>query len=137
MKLLFVMLCIALYSNVSAETYIQLNGVSVHDRTGFNSANYGAGIEQTITDRWSVAGGWYRNSVYRGSTYGYARYSVYKDGPWDIGIGAGVVTGYNNYKVAPMAFPEVCYSYLCAIAIPQVNASGASALAVHLRLPVN
>jgi len=30
----------------------------------------------------------------------------------------------------------VCYSYLCAIAIPQVNANGASALALHLRLPI-
>lgn len=120
-----------------AETYIQINGASVHNRPGFNEFNYGVGIEQTITDRWTVAGGWYRNSEYRGSTYGYARYSVYKDGPWDIGVGGGLVTGYNSYTVAPMAFPEVCYNYLCAIAIPQVNAGGASALAVHLRLPIN
>jgi hypothetical protein len=82
--------------------------------------------------RWLV-----RNSEYRGSTYGYARYSVYKNGPWDLGIGAGLVTGYVNYTVAPMAFPEVCYSYFCAVALPQVKTSGASALAFHLRLPVN
>ena len=136
MRLLIVILFL-ITTSVSAETYIQINGASVHDRPGFNGVNYGAGIEQTITENWSVAGGWYRNSEYRGSTYGYARYSVYKDGPWDLGIGAGVVTGYNSYKVAPMAFPEVCYSYLCAIAIPQVNANGASVLAVHLRVPTN
>jgi hypothetical protein len=128
----------ALFVNlVAAETYIQFNGVSVHDRSGFNSINYGAGIEHSVTDRWSLAGGWYRNSEYRGSTYGYARYAVYKSGPWDMGVGAGVVTGYTSAAVVPMAFPEVCFSYLCAIAIPRVNANGANALAFHLRVPVN
>ena len=136
MKLLIAILFLVTTSLASAETYIQLNGVSIHDRPGFNGFNYGAGIEQTITDNWTVAGGWYRNSEYRGSTYGYARYSLYKDGIWNIGIGTGLVTGYNSYSVAPMAFPEICYSYLCAIAIPQVNANGASAIAVHLRLPI-
>jgi hypothetical protein len=137
MKIVFTILLAVFIGQVTAETYVQVNGASVHNRPGFNGFNYGAGIEQTISKNWTIAGGWYRNSEYRSSTYGYARYSVYQDGPWDLGIGAGVVTGYNSYKVAPMAFPEVCYSYLCAIAIPQVNAGGASALAVHLRLPVN
>ena len=136
MRLLVTLLLLAITSISSAETYIQINGASMHDQPGYNSFNYGAGIEQTITENWTVAGGWYRNSEYRGSTYGYARYSVYKNGPWDLGIGAGLVTGYNTYRVAPMAFPEVCYSYLCAIAIPQVNAGGASALALHLRVPI-
>ena len=134
----FIAILFAIASNFSlAQTYVQINGVSIHDKSGYNQFNYGAGIEQTITDRWTVAGGWYRNSEYRGSTYGYARYSVYKVGPWNLGVGAGLVTGYNSYTVAPMAFPELCYSYLCAVAIPQVNAGGASALAFHLRLPIN
>jgi hypothetical protein len=136
MKFLFATLCIIVCNLAAAETYVQINGVSVHDRSGFNGFNYGAGVEHAVTDRWTVAGGWYRNSEYRGSTYGYARYAVYKSGPWDIGVGAGVVTGYSSYKIAPMAFPEVCYSYLCAIAIPQVNSNGASALAFHLRIPI-
>lgn len=134
----FIAILFAILSNFSlAQTYVQINGTSIHDKPGYNQFNYGAGIEQTIADRWSVAGGWYRNSEYRGSAYGYARYSVYKDGPWDLGIGAGMVTGYQRMTVLPMAFPEVCYSYLCAIALPQVDASGASALALHLRVPVN
>jgi hypothetical protein len=120
-----------------AQTYVQINGASVHDRPGFNEFNYGAGLEQTITDRWTVAGGWFRNSEYRGSAYGYARYAVYKSGPWDIGIAGGLVTGYESYTVAPSLFPEVCYSYVCAVALPQVKTTGASALAVHLRLPIN
>jgi hypothetical protein len=137
MKTILAILLTAFINQSVAKTYVQINGASVHDKPGFNSANYGAGIEQTVSGRWSVAGGWYRNSEYRGSTYGYARYAVYKDGPWDIGVGAGLVSGYNSYQVAPIAFPEVCYSYLCAIAIPQVNVNGANAVAVHLRLPIN
>jgi hypothetical protein len=132
-----ILFCLLLISVAHAETYIQLNGASVHTQPGFNGFNYGAGIEQTITDRWTVAGGWYRNSEYRGSAYGYARYGVYKDGPWDLGIGTGLVTGYESYTVAPALFPEICYSYLCVVALPQVKTNGASALAAHLRLPIN
>lgn len=137
LKILISILLVAVVNHSMAETYIQINGASIHDRPGFNSVNYGAGIEQTVSENWTVAGGWYRNSEYRSSTYAYARYTVYKSGPWDLGIGAGLVTGYNNYTVAPMAFPEVCYSYLCAIALPQVEPGGASVLGFHLRVPVN
>jgi len=134
------LLALVLALNLSlsqAQTYVQVNGLSAHDRSGYNGWNWGAGLEQGITDRWTMAGGWYRNSDYRGSAYAYARYGVYKDGSWDIGIAGGLVTGYNPYPVAPTLFPEVCYSYLCAVALPQVKATGASALALHLRIPVN
>ena len=137
MKKLLIVLLIILSNSSQAETYVQVNGISSHDRAGYNEFNYGGGVEHSVNQDWSIAGGWYRNSEYRGSTYGYARYAVYKDGLWDIGVGAGLVSGYNSYTVMPMAFPEVCYSYLCAIAIPKVNANGASALAVHLRVPIN
>lgn len=137
MKILLAILLATFINQALAETYIQVNGVSIHDRSGFNNFNYGAGIEHAVADRWTVAGGWYRNSEYCGSAYGYARYAVYKNGLWNLGVGAGLVTGYSSYAVAPMAFPEICYSYLCAIAIPQVHANGANALALHLRLPVN
>jgi hypothetical protein len=136
MKTLLAILFVMAVNYASAETYVQINGASIHDRPGFNGINYGAGIEHTVSNRWSIAGGWYRNSEWHGSTYGYARYAVYKDGPWDLGVGAGLVSGYNSYSVMPMAFPEVCYSYLCAIAIPRVNATGANAVAVHLRVPI-
>jgi hypothetical protein len=136
MKLLFYFLCAIISSTIHAETYVQLNGVSVHNRPGFNGFNYGAGIEHAIADRWTVAGGWFRNSEYRGSTYAYGRYAVYKNKSWDIGVGAGLVTGYQSYPVAPSLFPEVCYSYICAIALPQVKTTGASALAFHLRIPI-
>jgi hypothetical protein len=137
MKLLIAMLMVVTSSATPAETYVQLNGISVHNRPGFNEFNYGAGIEHAVAERWTVAGGWFRNSEYRGSAYAYARYAVYKDGPWDIGVGAGLVTGYESYTVAPSLFPEACYSYFCVVALPQVKISGASALAFHLRIPVN
>jgi hypothetical protein len=136
MKTLFAILFATFINQALAETYIQINGVSVHDRSGFNSVNYGAGIEHAVADRWTVAGGWFRNSEYRSSAYAYGRYAVYKNKSWDIGIGAGLVTGYESYTVAPSLFPEVCYSYFCAVALPQVKTNGASALALHLRIPI-
>jgi hypothetical protein len=135
-SIIAIFLIFFLTSTACAETYVQLNGISVHNRPGFNEFNYGAGIEQTVTDRWSVAGGWFRNSEYRGSTYAYARYAVYKNGPWNIGVAAGLVTGYESYTVAPFLFPEACYSYFCAVALPQVKTGSASALAFHLRVPI-
>jgi hypothetical protein len=136
MKLLIVILLVLASSSTPAETYVQLNGISVHNRPGFNGFNYGAGIEHAVTNRWTVAGGWFRNSEYRGSAYAYGRYAVYKNKSWDIGVGAGLVTGYESYTVAPSLFPEVCYSYFCAVALPQVKTNGASALAFHLRVPI-
>jgi hypothetical protein len=136
MKILFAILFATFINQALAETYVQLNGVSVHNRAGFNGFNYGAGIEHAVADRWTVAGGWFRNSEYRGSAYAYGRYAVYKNKSWDIGVGAGLVTGYESYTVAPALFPEVCYSYFCAVALPQVKTSGASALAFHLRVPI-
>jgi hypothetical protein len=134
----FIAILFAIASNFSsAQTYVQINGVSIHDKPGFNGFNYGAGVEHTVADRWTVAGGWFRNSEYRGSAYAYGRYAVYKKGAWDIGVGAGLVTGYQSYTIAPTLFPEVCYSYFCVVALPQVKTSGASALALHLRLPIN
>jgi hypothetical protein len=136
MKIIITFLLAIFINQALAETYIQINGVSIHDKPGFNGFNYGAGIEHAVADRWTVAGGWFRNSEYRGSTYAYARYAVYKRGAWDIGVAGGLVTGYDPYNVAPTLFPEVCYSYLCAVALPQVKTTGASALAVHLRIPI-
>jgi hypothetical protein len=137
MKTIVAILLTVFINQSLANTYIQINGASVHNRPGFNGFNYGAGIEHTVADRWTVAGGWFRNSEYRGSAYGYARYAVYKSGPWDIGVAGGLVTGYESYTVAPSLFPEACYSYICAVALPQVKTTGASALAVHLRVPIN
>jgi hypothetical protein len=90
-----------------------------------------------LNQNWNVAAGWYRNSEYHGSAYAYGRYSFYKKHDWDLGIGFGAVTGYRRAAVVPMAFPEVCYGWLCAVAFPRVEATGANVIGVRLRIPVN
>lgn len=136
MRLLLAILLFAATTFAFSETYIQLNGASIHDRAGFNSANYGAGIEQKLSEDWNVAIGGYKNSEYNASAYGYARYRLYENGPWNVGVGLGVVTGYSQASVMPMAFPEVCYGYLCTLYIPQIDANGANAIGFHLKIPV-
>jgi hypothetical protein len=137
MKKLLIILLIILSNSSHADTYLQLNGTSLHNKPGYNQFNYGAGIEQTVSENWNVAAGWYRNSEYHGSAYTYARYSFYKNGPWNLGVGVGVVTGYNRMAVLPMAFPEVCYGYLCGLFLPQVEPSGTSVIGLHLKLPID
>jgi hypothetical protein len=132
-------LCCLIFFNLTchSQTYVQLNGASVHDQPGYNGLNYGAGVEYTLTQNWNVAGGWYYNSERRGSTYVYGRYAVYKKNSWDIGIGVGAVTGYQRAAVIPMAFPEVCYAWACAMFAPQVESTGANVVGLRLRIPVN
>ena len=137
MKILLALVLTFYLSIAQTQTYVQINGASLHDQPGFNGWNWGAGLEQGITDRWTVAGGWYYNSDYRGSTYAYGRYAFYKKNAWDIGVAIGAVTGYEPYPVAPTLFPEVCYSYFCAVALPRVKDTGANAIGVRLRIPVN
>jgi hypothetical protein len=137
MKLVLSLLLTLWFSSIMAQTYVQVNGISLHDRSGYNGFNYGAGLEQGINDRWTVAGGWYRNSEYSGSTYAYGRYAVYKKDSWDIGVAVGAVTGYQRATVMPMAFPEVCYGWACTLILPRVDSTGANAIGLRLRIPVN
>jgi hypothetical protein len=136
MKFLVALVLALTLSLTQAQTYVQVNGVSLHDQPGYNDWNWGVGLEQGITDRWTVSGGWYRNSEYRGSTYAYGRYAVYKKDRWDIGVAVGAVTGYQRATMLPMAFPEVCYSWTCALIIPKVEDSGTNAVAFRLRIPL-
>lgn len=137
MRLLLAVLLSTLCTISSAETYVQINGVSVHDQPGFNSLNYGLGIEHQVTTKWNVAVGWYRNSEYSGSAYAYGRYALWRSDGWDLGIAAGAVTGYNRASVMPLLFPELCYQWMCSLFIPQVDPAGANALGFHIRLPIN
>jgi hypothetical protein len=136
-KLLLALVLALNLSLSQAQTYVQVNGASLHDRSGYNGLNYGAGLEQGITPRWTVAAGWYYNSEYRGSTYAYGRYAVYKKNSWDIGVAVGAVTGYQRATVLPMAFPEACYSWICSMFAPKVEPSGANVIGLRLRIPVN
>jgi len=127
----------ALILPVSAQTYLQVNGASLHDQPGYNGFNPGLGIEQVVGKNWSMAAGWYYNSEYRTSAYAYGRYSFYRQGNWDAGVAVGAVTGYRRASVVPMAFPEVCYAWMCAMAVPRVEATGSSVVGIHLRIPIS
>ena len=137
MKILFLITLWLISVAIQAETYIQVNGVSVHDRPGYNGLNHGAGVEHTVAKDWTVAAGWYYNSERRGSGYAYGRYALYKRDSWDIGIAVGAVTGYHRAAVIPMAFPEVCYAWACAMFAPQVESTGANVVGLRLRIPIN
>jgi hypothetical protein len=137
MKILFFVF-VSLYVKVAgAQSYVQINGVSVHDRPGYNGLNYGAGIEHAVAKDWTLSGGWYYNSERRGSSYAYGRYTLYERDSWDIGIAVGAVTGYQRAAVIPMAFPEVCYAWACAMFVPRVEATGANVVGLRLRIPIN
>jgi hypothetical protein len=134
------LLALVLALNLSltqAQTWLQINVASLHDQSGYNGFNYGAGLEQGITDRITMAGGWYRNSEYQGSTYAYGRYAIYRQDRWNIGVAVGAVTGYQRATVVPMAFPEVCYGWACVLAAPRVESTGANVIGFRLRIPVN
>jgi hypothetical protein len=137
MKILFLITLWVISVAIQAETYIQVNGVSVHDRPGYNGWNWGAGLEQGVANNWTVSAGWYYNSERRGSVYAYGRYALYKRDSWDIGVAVGVVTGYQRASVVPMAFPEVCYAWACAMFAPRVEATGANVVGLRLRIPIN
>ena len=135
---LFTMCCLISFNlTCYGQTYVQLNGVSAHDRPGYNGWNWGAGVEYTAARDLTVAGGWYRNSERRGSMYVYGRYSVYKKCNWDIGVAVGAVTGYQRAAVVPMAFPEVCYAWACAMFAPRVETTGANVIGLRARIPIN
>jgi hypothetical protein len=133
-RLLFLLLFITTTAN--AESYLHLNGVSKHNKSGYNEQNWGAGYEQSINGNWTVAAGAYKNSEYRYSTYAYARYALYKKDQWDVGVNIGIVTGYYKQSVLPVALPEVCYSWVCSMIIPQAGGIEASAITARLRIPI-
>jgi hypothetical protein len=120
----------------SAEDYIRLTGVSMHSTAGNNALNYGLGLEHEFDNTWSIGGGWYRNSEWHGSGYGYVRYAFYRDDIWNVGIGAGAVTGYKTMSPMPMLMPDICYGVVCALFAPKLQSTGSSVLAFSLRLPL-
>lgn len=136
MRVAFISLFIPTIVAHAEQTYLQVNGASIHSKSGYNGFNPGLGLEREVSENWNIAGGWYYNSNYRGSAYAYGRYSFYRQGGWDLGIGIGGATGYDKWAVMPIAFPEFCYEWLCAIALPQVESTGASILIIHARIPL-
>ena len=119
-----------------ADTTIQLHGFSVHDSGNYNSFNYGVGIQHDVSEKWSVSTGAYHNSEYATSSYLYARRTLYKTNKIDAGVSVGVVSGYKFMSIMPVAFPEICYSYVCGIYLPKINSYGSNAIGFFLKIPI-
>jgi len=131
------LLLLFITATANAESYVHLNGVSKHNKSGYNEQNWGAGYEQSINKDWTAAVGAYKNSEYRYSTYAYGRYAVYKKDQWDVGLNIGMVTGYAGQHVIPVVLPEVCYGWVCSMIIPQVGDMSAGCIAARLRIPID
>ena len=133
--LLLLLLFVA--STAEAQSYVHVNGISKHNKSGYNEQNWGVGYEQAVADNWTVAVGTYKNSEYRHSTYAYGRYAMYKQDRWDIGLNVGIVTGYRTQSVVPVVLPEACYGWVCSMFIPQIGGIEASAITARLRIPID
>jgi hypothetical protein len=136
MKTLIFVILLAMCSWARTDTWLHVNGLSQHDQAGYNQVNAGIGIETDIMQNWTASTGIYRNSVDRNSAYVYARRSWYSVGGWDLGTTVGVVSGYPGWPVAPMAFPEVCWHWACAMYLPAVGANSVNTLGLHARIPI-
>lgn len=136
MRLLLLSILLVLSTTCLADTYLRLNGLSMHSTAGNNALNYGLGLEHDINEDWAIGAGWYRNSEWHGSGYAMARYTFYKDDMWNIGVGVGAVTGYKTMSPLPMVMPDVCYGVLCGLFVPKLEATGSNVLGFSVRLPI-
>lgn len=82
----------------SAQTYVVATITSYHfdrDKT-YNENNFGLGLEQRISDDWSVSAGFFRNSFDRQTEYAFAGYTPMEIAGWRTGVVMGGVTGYED-----------------------------------------
>jgi hypothetical protein len=128
-------LLLTLAQPVTAETWIHVYGRSWHDQAGYREINTGVGIEQKFAPAWSWAAGTFQNSEDRQSVVVMAKYHWIDHGSWAVRWQLGAVTGYRRREVAPVILPELCWSWVCGMIIPNVGQSAAAA-AVYLRVPL-
>lgn len=85
-----------------SQTYAVTTVTAYHfDRhKGYNERNFGLGIEQRVTENWSVSAGYFKNSFYRKTVYVLGSYTPVELLGWRVGATMGGVTGYTR-GVAP------------------------------------
>jgi hypothetical protein len=120
----------------ASETWVHVYGVSWHSTPGYRENNTGVGIEHRVSDRWSGMIGTFQNSLDRQSVMVAAKYHWIDRGAWSVRWMLGGATGYRNYAVAPVVLPEVCYRWVCALAVPAVGSETSTAAALYLRIPL-
>jgi hypothetical protein len=120
---------------VTAETWVHVYGRSWHDQAGYRGTNTGVGLEHRLAPDWSWAIGTFQNSEDRQSVVVMAKYHWIDHGSWAVRWQLGAVTGYSRREVAPVILPELCWSWVCGMIIPNVGQSAAAA-AFYLRVPL-
>ena len=128
-------LLLTLSSPVTAETWVHVYGRSWHDQSGYREINTGVGVEQRFSNSWSWAAGTFQNSEDRQSVVVMAKYHWIDNGSWAVRWQLGAVTGYSRRTVASVILPELCWSWVCGMIIPNVGQSAAAA-AFYLRVPL-
>ena len=140
MKLLPLLLALLAAHPVHADTWLNLGGVSWHDRPGFNGENFGLGIEHALSPRAFATGGFYHNSERTRSHYLAYGQRFYDVGRWSAGGVIGLVDGYSklNRPVALMILPFVNVRWqrvgASLLVIPPAEKDGALVVAVQLKI---
>jgi len=119
-----------------AQTSIQLNGISIHQKSGYNGINLGLGIEQKITPNISGAIGFYENSIDNKSVYLLVKYEIFQYNDFKVNFQLGGVTGYKNNFV-PVFLPEICKNIICGTIVPPINDVVVGAAAIYLKIPID
>ena len=114
MKYLLLIISLIIAIPASADDYITVGLTSKHIKTGscntkvyicdykFNDENTGLGYKTSLNDKYSIAIGFYDNSMYNTSTY----VAISRD--WKYGgIVANFVTGYEEAIIVPLVGPYI------------------------------
>jgi hypothetical protein len=63
----------------------------------YNESNFGLGYERRVSENWSLATGYYKNSFSRDTVYLFGAYTPYQLSGWRFGPLVGLVTGYERH----------------------------------------
>ena len=102
----------AAYSNKAqaADAWLTATIASYHTRrtVDHNERNWGLGFEYSLSDRWRVSAGDYRNSYYRNTTYAGIMWLPVHEGALRAGVMVGGATGYSR-TVATIIVPTIAF----------------------------
>ena len=102
MKHFIVTLILILVTSVTtADTYLDIHGVSKHlnTTTKYNENNTGIGITHDLNENTYISIGGYRNSMDKHSNYILYGYRLLNTKYFDINLQDGLVTGYTNIPI--------------------------------------
>ncbi|MGR3218618.1 MAG: hypothetical protein ACUZ8H_02220 [Candidatus Anammoxibacter sp.] len=120
MKVLMVILFL-ISATAKSETVIQLHTVSYHiDRTvNYNEENYGIGVRlYKMGNFYHYKNiGFYKNSEYKTSKYIGIGWQ-WKVGEFNLGINAGIITGYSLGEYLPYIVPTINYKRVTLVVVP-------------------